>query len=374
MMKKSLDQVIERVLEGKPTTHINLMVGNMTPLLLFLSNRTRSRSRPLDLDTIRLVNAFVDGGASLTLANDRGISPFHFLMMSLGLGLGEEEDKELIRLLMRSSGQLSKIPSNARTPLYILMNRFYANGALDDSTTRHPVRMLVHHLLTQGIIREPSSKLAIRCTEAIRADARALVLDILRSTHLDPNDLTKLLFDAAFRGREDIVRDLLDHKAPVDLKTASYTAVYRRPGILRLLLPHILDRKNELLDTFIRSSYNERPDNAVVKQCLEMILDTGAVASPSVMRMLITNNKMHLVRMLHDHGSRLVLPTEVPANPRTYNWVRGEMDRASIIGSMAAHDLPTKKARRNQKLWKSVARQTSTLPRQLALQLQGLFR
>jgi len=373
-MKKSLNQVIDRVLGGKPTTHINMMVGNMTPLLLFLSNRSRSRSRPLDLETIRVVNAFVDRGASLTLANDMGISAFHYLMMSLGIGMGEEEDKQLIRLLMRSSGQLSKIPSHARNPLYILMNRFYANGALDGSTTRHPIRRLVHHLLTQGIIQEPSSKLAIRCTEAMRADARAFILDILRSAHLDPDDLTKLLFDAAFRDREDIVQDLLDHKAPVDVKTASYAAVYRKPGILRLLLPHIMEEKDRLLDTFIRSSYNERPDNAVVKQCLEVILDTGAVASPSVMRMLITNNKMHLVRMLHEHGSRLVLPTEVPANPRTHNWVRGEMDRASIIGSMATHDLPTKKARRNQKLWKSVARQTSTLPRQLALQLQGFFR
>lgn len=62
--------------------------------------------------------------------------------------------------------------------------------------------------------------------------------------------------------------------------------MYRKPGILGLLLPYIMDKKNDLLDTFVRSTYNERPDNTVVNQCLGMILDTGAVASPSVMRII----------------------------------------------------------------------------------------
>lgn len=361
---RSLDEVIDGVLGGRPVVNIDRMVDDMTALLVFLDRE------PLSKQTIRGVHKFVDNGASLTLANSRGVSAFDVLISSLGM---TDHDEDIIRLLMRSSGELT---ASTTKPLSLLMQRFYADRALDGSTTRHPVRRLVHHLLTEGVIRESSSDLAIQCIRALPVDAMAFIVDIIRSARLDPDDLDRILFNAAWSDREDVVGHLLDKGAPVSFKTANYYAsMARKPRILRLLLPYIMGRKNDLLDNLLRSSFNKRSDNPGVRGCLMLLLGTGAVASPSVMRMLISRNKLHLVRLLHQHGSRLVLPTEIPAKPRAYNWARGEMERASTIGRMATQDMmrTTSKPRKNQKLWKRVARDTATLPRQLILQLRELF-
>lgn len=71
-MKSNLKRVIANVIDGKPDPQINLMFKGFTPLILFLYENGVSA------ETLSVVNRFVDMGASLTLANHLGISPFYF--------------------------------------------------------------------------------------------------------------------------------------------------------------------------------------------------------------------------------------------------------------------------------------------------------
>lgn len=367
-MKRALEDAMQGVLRKRPTaTHVNLMVNNLTPLLVFLQrNIVNGR---LNKEAVKAVREFVDRGASLTLANDRGVSPFHLLVMSLALEDDVDIQTELLRILSKAKGRLV-YPTTGRTPLYVLMNRFYAGRALDGTTAAHPIRRLVRNII-KDLTTEQSSKLRIRCIEAIRSDAAAFVKDVLESAHLDPDDLDKILTEAIIRDRIDLVSLLLDHGAPVSETNVLLAAYYLHSKITEMLLKHIRDKDalDRIFSGLIRSTRNERPDNAAVNQCRRLFLDKNAVASPEVMRMLVAENNLHLVRLLHGHGSRLALPSQIPAKRRAYDWVQREIQRKLLIGAMSEHDMGTKKPRKNQKLWKSVGRQTSTMPKQLVKEL-----
>jgi len=357
-----IDRIIENVLSGRRPSNINLVDANTTPLIRFLSRR-----KIIDDDVLRSVDMFVRNGASLTLADHDGMTPFYILVS----GLGHGHDDKIVRLLLRNAQKLRHLPHDKPSPLNMIMNHYKDNRLHDRN---HPIRRLLRFLLSKKIIVVPDDT-AICCIRAIRLYGYSFVHDVLESIRLDPRNLELIMIEIILdkhAATEALAQDLLEHGAPISDYILEFTAYRRRHDLLDLFLSRVpMDRRNHVLDLFIRAFYNE--PWKVILPCLQVFFRHGATASPDIMRMLVSNNKLPLIRALHDHGTPLALPTQVPQSIRSYNWVRKEMQRATIIQSMITHDLPIKKPRRNQPTWKSVARRTSQLPPDLLRQLRSLF-
>jgi len=356
----AIDRVIDNVLSGRRPSNINLVDGNTTPLIRFLS-----RKKTIDDDVIRSIHTFIEHGASLTLADHDGITPLYILISHLGHG----HDDHIVRLIIsQKPGHLSH---DKASPLNMMMDHYKDNRLHDHN---HPIRRLLRSLLSKKIIVGP--EIALCCRRAIRLYGYSFVRDVLESIRLNPRDLESIMIEIILDNNDAatkaLAQDLLEHGAPISDYILEYTAYRRRHTLLDLFLSRVsMDKRNHVLDLFVKAFYNEKWKN--VLPCLQVFFRHGSTASPEVMRMLVSNNKLPLIRALYDHGTPLALPTQIPKSIRSYNWVRKEMQRATIIQSMITHNLPSKKPRRNQAAWKSVARRTSQLPPDLLQQLRSLF-
>jgi len=361
-----IEDIIHNIQNGKPVKHINMKVNNTTPFIYYLKKNIKI----MDKKTIQTIRNFTKSGASLYVADDRGVTPFYLLLTALGWWF----DKDISFILMDERPQTLVYPDGGMltSPMHVIL-KTYEYGRLDESPN-YPPRRILRFMLENRIIDEPTSKLANRCVEAIRHDAQGYVYDIIRTVRMTDADHEKILNELVLREIDLSTYPELIHPGAVTTKIVLHASIYRNPDALEMLLPHILEKKNEILDKHIMSTYNENPNTAIVKQIWLMLLATGAVVSEKTMKFLIQHNRYDLVQLLYNNGSRLVLPDEIPSVRKTYNWVRKEMERHEFIFMMAERNVVSvKKPRKNQRLSKSVARQTSRMPSELILQLHQLM-
>lgn len=358
-----IKDIIHNIQNGKPVKHINMKVNDTTPFIYYLKKNIKI----MDKKTIQTIRNFMKSGASLYVADDSGVTPFYLLLTALGWWF----DKDISFILMDERPQTLVYPDGMSSPMHVIL-KTYQDGRLDENPN-YPPRRILRFMLKNRVIDEPTSKLANRCVEAIRNGADAYVQDIIKTVRMTDADHEKILTELVIRNMDLSTYPELIHPGAVTTKIVLHASVYRNPHALEILLPHILDKKNEILDKHIMSTYNENPNTAIVKQIWLMLLATGAVVSEKTMKFLIQHNRYYLVQLLYNNGSRLVLPDEIPSERKTYNWVRKEMERHEIIFMMADRNVSVKKPRKNQHLSKSVARQTSRMSSDLLIQLHQLM-